>query len=520
MRLALNVKTVLIAVAVLAASFFISLKAMDWLSPRATNSAPPVAQLPPLPPVAKSSIVVAPVAIAVSAIRDQAEKAAPRNFAGKADNPISQILENADIGWSAVRGPMAAAGDKDVLTISTPLTGKLNVTGSLSSKATGALGDALGGVLGGDAAKRIGAVNIKNLNANAEIKGNVIVTSRPKLAANWHLEPNLGAQVNLGDTNLAVAGAKVNVPAQVKPLIDKNVGEQINIVSERIRNDPSLRENAKLQWAKACRSIALQGSGASAALPPLWLEMKPIRAIAAQPRVDAQNVTLLLGLELETRVTSTQTKPDCPFPDKISIMPPTGTGVNIGVPIDVPFTEINKLIAAQMVGHTYPEDGSGPVDVTVKSVNVVPSGERLLISLLVRAKEKKSWLGLGAEATVHIWGRPMLDQAQQTLRLADIQLAVESEAAFGLLGAAARAVVPQMQQVLVQKATLDLKPIAANAREKIAAAIADYQRSEDGLKVDARIDSLTLADIAFDSRTLRVVAEAGGTLNVSVSKLP
>ena len=519
MRLTLNLKTVLIAAAVLAASFFISLKAMDWLSPRASNSAPPIAQLPPLPPVSKSSIVVAPVAITLSAIREQAEKASPRNFAGKAENPISQILQDADIGWTANRGPMSATGDKDVLTLSTPITGKLNVTGSLSAKATGALGDALGSVLGGDAAKRIGAVNIKNLNASAEIKGSVIITSRPKLAAAWHLEPNLGAQVNLGDTNLNVAGAKVNVPAQVKPLIDKTVGEQLNVVSERIRNDPSLRETAKVQWAKACRSIPLQGTGSSAALPPLWLEMKPTRAIAAQPRVDAQALTLLLGLEAETRVTSTQTKPDCPFPDKISIVPPTGTGVNIGIPIDVPFTEINKLIAAQMVGHTYPEDGSGPVDVTVKSVNVVPSGDRLLISLLVRAKEKKSWLGLGAEATVHIWGRPMLDQAQQTLRLADIQLAVESEAAFGLLGAAARAVVPQMQQALVQKATLDLKPIAANAREKIAAAIADYQKSEDGLKVDAKIDSLTLADIAFDSKTLRVVAEAGGSLNVYVTKL-
>lgn len=519
MRLTLNVKTVLIAIAVLATSFFVSLKAMDWLSPRATNTAPPVAQLPPLPPATKRSIVVAPVAIALSAIREQAEKAAPRNFAGKAENPISQILENADIGWSAVRGPMAAAGDKDVLTISTPLTGKLNVTGSLSSKATGALGDALGSVLGGDAAKRIGAVNIKNLNASAEIRGNVIVTSRPRIAANWRLEPNLGAQVNLGDTNLNVAGAKVNVPAQVKPLIDKTVGEQINVVSEHIRNDPALRDNAKLQWAKACRSIPLQGTGASAALPPLWLEMKPTRAIAAQPRVDSQAVTLLLGLEAETRVTSTPTKPDCPFPEKISIVPPTGTGVNIAVPIDVPFTEINKLIAAQMVGRTYPEDGSGPVDVTVRSVEVVPSGERLLISLLVRAKEKKSWFGLGAEANVHVWGRPVLDQAQQTLRLADIQLAVESEAAFGLLGAAARAVVPQLQQTLVQKATLDLKPITANARDKIAAAIADFQKSEDGVKVDAKIDSITLAEIAFDTKTLRIVAEAGGSLNVVVTKL-
>ncbi len=52
-------------------------------------------------------------------------------------------------------------------------------------------------------AKHIGSINIKNLNANAEIKGNVVITSRPKLAAAWRIEPNLAAQVNLGDTGLS-----------------------------------------------------------------------------------------------------------------------------------------------------------------------------------------------------------------------------------------------------------------------------------------------------------------------------
>ena len=37
--------------------------------------------------------------------------------------------------------------------------------------------------------------------------------------------------------------------------------------------------------------------------------------------------------------------------------------------------------------------------------------------------------------------------------------------------------------------------------------------------MEANISSLTLADIAFDSKTLRVIAEAGGTLNVYVTKL-
>src|ERR1700726_3673390 len=275
--------TILIAIAVVAVSFFISLKAMDWLSPRASSAAPAIVEIPPLPPVSRSSVIVAPVAISLSIIRELADHAAPRNFNGKADNPVSQVLQNADIGWSASRGPLLASGGQDVLSLSTPISGKLNVTGSLSSKATGAVGDAIGGLLGGTAAKQIGAVNIKALNANAEIKGSVTITSRPKLAAGWHLEPNLGAQVNLGDTSLSVAGAKVNVPAQVKPLIDKTIGEQLNAVGDRIRADQTLVQNARVQWAKACRSIPLEGTGATASVPALWLELKPTRAIAAQP---------------------------------------------------------------------------------------------------------------------------------------------------------------------------------------------------------------------------------------------
>src|SRR6478752_734845 len=420
---AVNLKTILLWIAVVTISFFVSLKTMDWLWPRAAVMAPALVELPPLPSAARSSSVLAEVGIALSAIRDAADRGAPRAFAGKADNPVSQILQNADIGWTASRGAITATGAQDVLSLATPLTGALNVTGSLSSKATGAVNDALGGLLG------------------------------------------------------------VNVPAQVKPLIDKAVADQLTAVQARIRNDPALEQNARAQWAKACRSIPLQGNGANSTLPPLWLEVRPVRAIAIQPRVDAQAITVTVGVEAETRITSTETKPDCPFPDKISIIPPMPAGVSIGVPIDLPFTDINKMLETQFAGKTFPEDGSGSVALTVKQATVAASANRLLISLFVHAKEKKSWFGLGADATIQIWGRPTLDPVQQTLRLTDVQLAVESDAALGLLGAAAREAVPHLQQVLADKAVLDLKPFAANAQKKIAAAIADYEKNEDGVRV-------------------------------------
>src|SRR5882724_2974767 len=243
--------------------------------PKTTPVRKPVKMLFKLPanflpanlPARPRTIAIAAVVVALSAIRDTADRSAPRNFVGKADNPVSQVLQNADIGWTAQRGPIEATGAQDVLSLSTPLTGKLNVTGSLSSKATGAVGDAIAGLLGNNAAKLIGSVNIKALNASAEIKGNVIITARPKLAAAWRLEPNLGAQVNLGDTNLSVAGARVNVPAQVKPLIDKTVNDQLTAVQAKIRNDPTLERTARLQWAKACRSVPLQGADAVPSLP-------------------------------------------------------------------------------------------------------------------------------------------------------------------------------------------------------------------------------------------------------------
>jgi len=312
----------------------------------------------------------------------------------------------------------------------------------------------------------------------------------------------------------------VNVPAQVKPYIDKTVGEQLDAVSQRIRNDPTLERAARAQWAKACRSIPLQGMGTTASMPALWLELKPVRAIAGQPHVDDRAVTVAIGIEAETRITPAETRPDCPFPEKISIVPPSSTGVSIGVPIDMPFTELNKILEAQLAGRTFPEDGSGAAEITVKRAYVAAAGDRLLISLLVHGKEKKSFFGFGADATVHIWGRPVLDQDQQTLRLADMELAVESEAAFGLLGAAARAVMPHLQRALTEKAIIDLKPFASNAQKKIADAITDFQKNGDGVRVDANITSTGLSDIAFDSNTLRVIAEAAGAISVTVTKLP
>ena len=138
----------------------------------------------------------------------------------------------------------------------------------------------------------------------------------------------------------------------------------------------------------------------------------------------------------------------------------------------------------------------------------------------MQASETKSWFGLGAEATIHVWGRPVLDSARQMVRLDDIALDVELEAAFGLLGAAARAAVPYLEQAVAENAVVDLVPLTANARKSIEAAISDFRKNADDVRVDAAVTDLRLIGIEFDAKTLRVIAEADGTVRVAVTKLP
>jgi hypothetical protein len=225
-------------------------------------------------------------------------------------------------------------------------------------------------------------------------------------------------------------------------------------------------------------------------------------------------------VQADTRIVPTETKPNCPFPQQLDLVQQATDGsVSIAVPIDIPFTEVSRLLETQIGGKTYPEDGSGTFAATIKHVAIAASGDRLLISLLVNVKKRGLFSFFGADATIHIWGRPVLDQGQQILRLAEVSLDVESQAAFGLLGAAAQAAAPYLQKTLADKAVIDLKPFAADAKQRIATAVTGLAAQGNGLSANLTINDLRLTGIAYDDKTLRVITNATGAVNVAVSSL-
>jgi hypothetical protein len=506
--------------------------AFKWFSPSATSTRPKLVEVPPLAPISRSSRIVIPATITLTALRDAMEQA-PRDLSGKSEVPLGP--SSAEIAWSAARGGFGVEGGPNGLKLWTQLRGSLRASAQMSGLRPPEGFGPPGGLFnpprdipglppgflrppGGQGQPQTQSQNERATEQNAEISGNVVLTARPTLLPEWRVQPNLVSQVTISEATANFFGMRFSLSDQVKPLLERTINEQVATLQQRLGNDPFIEQAARQEWAKMCRAIPL---GAAPGAPNLWLEVRPTRAIAAQPRIDQSALTLTFGVEAETRIVPNETKPTCPFPAQVQLVAQMDRGqVNLAVPVDVPFTEITRLLNAQLKGKSFPEDRSGSFTATIQSIEVAASGSRLLMSLRVKANETRSWFGFGGEAMIHVWGRPTLDRTRQVLRMDDISVDIQSQAAFGLLGLAARTAVPYLEKTLAENAVIDLVPLAANARKNIEAAIADFQRSADGVRVDAAVEDLRLVGIEFDAKTLRVVAEADGSVRVEVTRFP
>src|SRR3954452_14988366 len=86
-----------------------------WSGPREPR--PALAEPPPLRAAVRTSVVVMPAAIALTAIRDKMEKEVPLVFTEKRDN-LPVAIEGRT-GWTFTRGPLELSGQPDVLAVTT-----------------------------------------------------------------------------------------------------------------------------------------------------------------------------------------------------------------------------------------------------------------------------------------------------------------------------------------------------------------------------------------------------------------
>src|SRR5271156_6182365 len=175
----MNLRTILIGAAVVAGSFIGALLLLNLLwpaTPALQQDRPVLVAMPPLQPLTGTSVVLAPAAVALSAIREALDAHAPRNLSGKPQNPLSKLLSTAQLTFTVNRGPLAVSGQPGMLIVTTPLSGQFEALGTLAGAVgTGVstVGNAVGNLIGGSVGSQVQNLAGKAFDEHTNINGTV-----------------------------------------------------------------------------------------------------------------------------------------------------------------------------------------------------------------------------------------------------------------------------------------------------------------------------------------------------------
>src|SRR5262245_36691358 len=102
-----------------------SVRAIKWFLPTAMDTRPKLVEVPPLAPSSRSSRIVIPAVITLTALREATEQE-PRELSGKSEIPLGP--SSAEFAWSAVRGGFGVEGEPNGLKLWTALRGSLRAS--------------------------------------------------------------------------------------------------------------------------------------------------------------------------------------------------------------------------------------------------------------------------------------------------------------------------------------------------------------------------------------------------------
>ena len=311
---------------------------------------PKAAQLAPLS--VQQSRFNLPISVPIGTVEAALEQAAPRNMSGSEDGPYGTTIH-----WGISRGRLSMSSGNDVLSISSGVNGYLRFTRDLP--------------LVGEA------------RATFDVGGRVSVSARPRLSTDWHLSPNLSTHADINEAEHEVFNLfPLSVRSRMRPKLQDKVSELRDEFESRITGDDFLERAAMEEWSNLCRCVRVASD------PEFWLEIKPVAAHAAQVRINSDNLRFQLGLDVETRVVTEQTQPNCPFPKHLILEEPKPGNIEILLPAEISYEALETALTNEVVGETFGED----VAVTIEAVSLRPHGSSLLLETNVSAKVS-GWLG-------------------------------------------------------------------------------------------------------------------------------
>jgi hypothetical protein len=399
------------------------------------------------------------------------------------------------------RNDLGVVGTNGGISVSSTIGGTVRIRGNVR-------------LIRGDIGKLLGKLNPTNIpfSAHADLRATVTAETRPQLLPSWRFQPDLKASAQVQEATIPIQHVgSISVRGHVQRAVDDKLAQLRNQLEAKLRADDRIEKEARRAWAKLCQSFPLDADRDGK--PDLYLRVDPVVARASQPRIASNGISLQIGIEANIDVSEDGTRPDCPFPEVLQLLPIEDPRFDIALPLLVSFPKLNELVAAQLPATIKRADQG--IEATIRAVRLSPHSDgHLLLAVEGKLSESRWLFGKSFEGTIYVKAIPKLDPARQVIAFESVDVDAKSRQFLGVTELLAKAAAPLIERWIAENLVIDVRKEAERLPELAKAAVAELQKTSDGIEVTTRFDPPKLLAVDFDTERLRLIAEAHGSVAV------
>lgn len=390
-------------------------------------------------------------------------------------------------GWADRTGPVQLTPlSNGFLRIAIPLTYKLKVTGN-------------------------GRV-VKELLRNVDFKTasfTAITDLRPYVSNDWQLQLAVNSTIQWAKKpQVNVLGIDFNIQEKVEQPIKKALAKALAKLQHKVSSDNRFKSLVENFWQTIQKPRQLKGPF------PLWLQTNPhaLSLSAIQFEQDA----IQMSLSLQTYFSASSS--DQNLSKQATSLPPLteqvigNPTVRINLPLALDYQDLASSLDTRLKNEPLKLQ-QGKTSITVKSIEVYPNNDRLVLA----AKVKLSGLAgfLDSDGEIYISGKPVIDNQNKTLKLTDAAFSRKLDSVFW--SAASKLMhnklLSGLQESLVYDFSENYEALHQSINQQLQGA---YGKK---LRLNGRLSGLSINGVQLGLDSLQLNLEAQGQIGIESTSL-
>ena len=456
---------------------------------QALSEKPPISVIPHTNSAAES-IIQSTISLPLNDLRQRLEADIPESLydePGEVKQKCIRIFgkrlcESYQVGgWADRTGPIQLiALNNGYLRIAIPLEYKLKVSGN--------------------------GKFVKELLRNIDFRTaslTVMADLKPAVDTNWQLQVDAYPSIQWQEKpRVKILGVELDIQSKVERPILKALNKALQKQQFKLSQDNRLRSKAESFWTSLHQPREIKGSF------PLWLQAKPVGLSLSEIVIDQEAIRL--GLAVRTQLKSHNRQAG--FDTTISPLPllyqhPIQSNkLRISLPLSIAYRDLASNLQQRLSNKPLILK-QGKTSVDVKSIQIYPNNDRLVLGAKVRLSGLGNLLTSGGE--IFVSGKPVVDNQNKVLRLNDVVFSRKLDNLFW--SAATRLLQEKLLNSLQESLVYDFSQPYSELYESVNAQL----QGEHGTKLwlDGKIDSIEISEIQPDLESIRVILDAEGTMN-------